>query len=385
MSCCRVPAAATEAPVQIAAARSEFEADNARMAPDLDDAATTAIDHVAGLIRLTTVLAHSSGEWVSADWPVCPVSDTAAPHKMGAALTYARRYALFTLVGIAGEDDLDAPDLLSGTVPSMNLATQVRIKRADIPRPSQVSSDSRSNGRNGKSATAVSSTLLPPDQSATLRDRLLGELTGLRSADSAAGGARDAITAKNSLAAADAKLVEESFTLRLSLFSMSEPAETDPSPGIAETQTSAAEQAAAATPKNDAPRPIDKSALAIAEPRRYRNKEHLRFVAQRACLVCGRKPSDPHHLRLTQPRALGRKVSDEFVAPLCRIHHREVHRVGDERAWWKQVGIEPIEAARKLWESTRLNEGSPRHSLPIEPTALDGTSRSDAAAIKSLA
>ena len=72
---------------------------------------TTAIDQDAGLIRLTTVLAHSSGEWVSSDWPVCPVGETAAPHKMGAALTYARRYALFTLVGIAGEDDLDAPDL----------------------------------------------------------------------------------------------------------------------------------------------------------------------------------------------------------------------------------------------------------------------------------
>jgi hypothetical protein len=71
----------------------------------------TAIDKDAGLIRLTTVLAHSSGEWVSSDWPVCPVGETASPHKMGAALTYARRYALFTLVGIAGEDDLDAPDL----------------------------------------------------------------------------------------------------------------------------------------------------------------------------------------------------------------------------------------------------------------------------------
>jgi hypothetical protein len=72
---------------------------------------TTSIDKDVGLIRLTTVLAHSSGEWVSSDWPVCSVGETAAPHKMGAALTYARRYALFTLVGIAGEDDLDSPDL----------------------------------------------------------------------------------------------------------------------------------------------------------------------------------------------------------------------------------------------------------------------------------
>src|SRR5438270_1962019 len=76
---------------------------------------TTSIDEGAGLIRLTTTLAHSSGEWVSSDWPVCPVSETAAPHRMGAALTYARRYALFTLVGIAGEDDLDAPDLNGGS------------------------------------------------------------------------------------------------------------------------------------------------------------------------------------------------------------------------------------------------------------------------------
>ena len=76
---------------------------------------TTSIDKEAGLIRLTTVLAHCSGEWVSSDWPVCPISETAAPHKMGAALTYARRYALFTLAGIAGEDDLDAPDLLIAT------------------------------------------------------------------------------------------------------------------------------------------------------------------------------------------------------------------------------------------------------------------------------
>src|ERR1700689_630926 len=72
---------------------------------------TTSIDDAAGVIRLTTTLAHSSGEWVSSDWPVCPVSETSAPQRMGAALTYARRYALFTLVGIAGEDDLDAPDL----------------------------------------------------------------------------------------------------------------------------------------------------------------------------------------------------------------------------------------------------------------------------------
>src|SRR5580692_231613 len=78
---------------------------------------TTAIDGESGQIRLTTLLAHASGEWISSDWPVCSISETATPHRMGAALTYARRYALFALVGIAGEDDLDAPDLLADPSP----------------------------------------------------------------------------------------------------------------------------------------------------------------------------------------------------------------------------------------------------------------------------
>ena len=97
---------------------------------------------------------------------------------------------------------------------------------------------------------------------------------------------------------------------------------------------------------------IDKSILAVAAPRRYRNREHLRYVAQQACLVCGRKPSDPHHLGFTQPRALGRKVSDEFAVPLCRGHHRAAHRSRDERAWWRQMGIDPIKVARRFWKQT---------------------------------
>jgi hypothetical protein len=105
------------------------------------------------------------------------------------------------------------------------------------------------------------------------------------------------------------------------------------------------------------PQGIDKSVLAVAAPRRYRNREHLRYVTQQACLVCGRKPSDPHHLRHMQPQALGRKPSDEFAVPLCRSHHRAVHRAGDERAWWQANGIDPIKIARKLWKHTRIIEG----------------------------
>jgi len=93
---------------------------------------------------------------------------------------------------------------------------------------------------------------------------------------------------------------------------------------------------------------MDKSVLAVAAPRRYRNREHLRYVAQQACLVCGRKPSDPHHLRHVQPRALGRKASDEFAVPLCRSHHRAVHRAGDKRAWWQTAGIDSVKVAQAL-------------------------------------
>ena len=97
---------------------------------------------------------------------------------------------------------------------------------------------------------------------------------------------------------------------------------------------------------------IDKSVLAISEPRRYRDKEHLKFVATHACLICGRQPSDPHHLRFTQPRALGRKVSDEYTVPLCRMHHREVHRAGNEPHWWQKYNLEPLPVAEGLWKQT---------------------------------
>ena len=129
---------------------------------------TTAIDEAAGLIRLTTTLAHASGEWVSSDWPVCPVAETAAPHRMGAALTYARRYALFTLVGIAGEDDLDAPDLpINGSAPNV----------AD-PGGSASESPKNANGHS-KSRRVPSRPTLNSEASAALRTQLLANLAGL--------------------------------------------------------------------------------------------------------------------------------------------------------------------------------------------------------------
>jgi hypothetical protein len=102
---------------------------------------------------------------------------------------------------------------------------------------------------------------------------------------------------------------------------------------------------------------IDKSVLTIAEPKRLRDKAHLRFVASQACLICGRQPSDPHHLRFAQPRALGLKVSDEFTVPLCRGHHRQLHQAGNEVAWWEALKINALPTAKDLWEQTHAKGG----------------------------
>lgn len=98
---------------------------------------------------------------------------------------------------------------------------------------------------------------------------------------------------------------------------------------------------------------IDKTNLPISAPRRVRDKEHLRYVASQPCIICGRSPGHAHHLRFAQPRALGRKVSDEWTVPLCLIHHRAVHSVGSEQQWWAENSIDPIAHAIRLWWHTR--------------------------------
>jgi hypothetical protein len=123
--------------------------------------------------------------------------------------------------------------------------------------------------------------------------------------------------------------------------------------------------------------------LTVAAPRRYRNPDHLRFVIQQPCLLCGRKPSDAHHIRFVQPRALGRKASDEFVVPLCRSHHRGVHRAGDEKAWWTQAGVDPVNAARKLWKRTQVDEGRIEPEPPAQAAPGDQTTNIDAQAAHS--
>ena len=180
---------------------------------------TTAIDQGAGTVNLTTVLAHSSGEWIASDWPVCAISETAAPHRMGAALTYARRYALFTLVGIAGEDDLDAPDL---TTPRQQPCRGLRGRRQAATGGSMAGHSRPAlplDGRRGsKPQFHPIEPMLGAEPSAELCDRLVTELDGLGSGDAAALWAKRRLGEKNRLTASDARRVEEAFQAKLAGF-----------------------------------------------------------------------------------------------------------------------------------------------------------------------
>jgi hypothetical protein len=392
---------------------------------------TTAIDQATQTVSLTTVLAHSSGEWIASDWPVCALTEMATPRRMGAALSYARRYALFTLVGIAGEEDLDAPDLAAAPVARSgeegNGLDAGKANGSSGPETFRSFSANRKPWSPPKPA-------LDPGKSAALRDQLLGELARLVSEEEATAWARRALGAKNTLTTGDSGLVEAAFASRLAGFVDGELDEGPPGLGngdaaiaggtapatgqpvaaniqlsptatpaqLCENEPATAEEKETRRtrrrrdPPSAAPVPsednvlspavgsasedrvnnavtwhIDKGTLTLSEPRRYRDRAHLEFVASQPCLLCGRRPTDAHHLRFAQPRALGRRVSDEFAVPLCRIHHRVLHSHGDEAAWWKAVNFDPVIVARRLWEFTRLNE-APGHRR-LDTSLADAT------------
>jgi len=329
----------------------------------------TAIDNEAGLIRLTTTLAHSSGEWMSSDWPVCPISETATPHRMGAALTYARRYALFTLVGIAGEDDLDAPDLIAPTVADSG-PTRSTISSKIAGLNGGRGGGTTSSRRNGKASATTIKPVLDQEGSASLRDQLLSDVDLLSAADDAATWAHQFMATKNSLAVSDARRVEDAFAAKLATLGSGDGEGINaPSPAKPDHRRSPRNQRPAEPSAVSASNSVDKSLLALPEPRRFRDKTHVKFVAKQPCLICGRSPSDAHHLRFAQHRALGRKVSDEFVVPLCRGHHREVHRSGDEASWWSKAGIDPIGVARTLWTETHPVRSVAEAPNPDQSTA----------------
>jgi hypothetical protein len=301
---------------------------------------TTAIDQESGQIRLTTLLAHASGEWISSDWPVCPTSETANPHRMGAALTYARRYALFALVGIAGEDDLDAPDLLVDPSPAVDTSIDAGHSTSHNRRPP--------NGSLSRQPRPV----LATEASAALRDQLVAEITSLPNGDELALWAHRRLPAKNTLTADDSRAVEAAYGRELEMRDQShadDPILNSSPQAVSEqgTQTAVVDE----NGQTSEPRWVTPLCKTI----RKRNKAHLAFVASQPCLVCRRSPSDAHHLKFAQPRALGRKVSDEYTVPLCRDHHRDLHRRGNELAWWANLKIAPIELAKELWQTTLLH------------------------------
>ncbi len=176
---------------------------------------TTSIDQASGIVNLTTVLAHASGEWIASDWPVCPISETATPHRMGAALTYARRYALFTLVGIAGEDDLDAPDLSAPTNRTSG-PDQTNGRGNGQQGGGEQSHTPRAGlSRNAGTAPHPAKQSLGAQASAELRDRLVAQINDLTGGEGAAIWAHQCLGEKNKLTAADARQVEEAFRARL--------------------------------------------------------------------------------------------------------------------------------------------------------------------------
>lgn len=299
---------------------------------------TTGVDQASGQIRLNTLLAHASGEWIASDWPVCPTNETAHPHRMGAALSYARRYALFALVGIAGEDDVDAPDLFVAS-PSTN-----------VPREDTPALPTRNNG------PRRSKPVLNPSASATLRDKLVFEINALNDADQLALWAHRRLPAKNTLTAEDAAVVENTYVAVLSANAPEHIAGDEPVKAAATS-----DDVGAVVPNSSTPlmaRADSQPVKPLLKIVRQRSKRHLRFVASQPCLICKGSPCDAHHLKFAQARSLSLKVSDEFTVPLCRNHHQELHRHGNEAAWWANVQVEPLEVAKRLWETTSSDQAS---------------------------
>ncbi|MGX1362293.1 ERF family protein [Bradyrhizobium elkanii] len=299
---------------------------------------TTRLEATTGQIHLTTLLAHSSGEWISSDLPVCAAKDTEAPHRMGAALTYARRYALFALVGIAGEDDLDAPDTVAGPPPA---------EPQSVPKP-KASPAKRVLNRPA---------LLEPEDSAELCARLLTQLEAIHSNVALLAWAKASLPLKNTLTEHDARRLEAAYQRWLEVAS--------PAAGETTNELSASVSPASAPQAcRDAevgqaqalPNAPDAGLAFPKESPRKRSKAHLLFVRGQPCLVCKQTPTDAHHLKFAQPRALGRKVSDEFTVPLCRSHHQDLHRHGNEKAWWANLQIAPLPFAKELWQASPVQE-----------------------------
>jgi hypothetical protein len=289
---------------------------------------------------------------------------------MGAALTYARRYALFTLVGIAGEDDLDAPDLGVIVTEPNSPNNGGAAKPNGSAGSDNAALSATAVGRNWSRNPRPSKPVLNATVSASVRDRLVGEIAALDAADSAIEWAGQNLDAKNTLAAGDAVIVEDAFRDRMRLLQPDvytlegapAPEPDPPAERAPDNEPTRIANPAALERTHEPKQPRSRSSamrmesmsgVSSVKPRRCRDKDHLRFICKQPCTLCGRTPCEAHHLRFAQPRAMGRRASDEFTVPLCRLHHRELHRVGNELAWWKERNIDPLPIALRFWQQTR--------------------------------
>ena len=429
---------------------------------------TTTVDNARGLLSLQTTLAHASGQWIASEWPVCSLTELSAPHRMGAAMTYARRYALFAIVGIAGDDDLDAPDLEIEPIVDLN-STADRSRRSHSSESDKPAAGAFSRAA---SLTPKTGTTQPSTESdERLCEQLIDEIVCLKTESEATAWALARFSAKTALPRIYAERVETRFSDLSARFVVDEvfqarddgemaggigggaanedgfnltavaalaaqgretagPSEETaagtalpPSPPVSATaiDRSGSCELASSPPASIAESPVNEqeptaekekspeeqtrksppalapnakpSRLPMAEatpkPLRMRDPEHLRFVAGEPCLICGRSPADPHHLRSAQPRALSLKSSDQYVVPLCRLHHDEAHRHGDETKWWKSLRIDAVAVALDLWrrshglslaaiETGIVEANNSVQAAPSRKNSYEGVNGSDA-------
>jgi hypothetical protein len=219
-----------------------------------------------------------------------------------------------------------------------------------------------------------------PEQSATLREQLLATVAQLQSEEEAADWVHENMPAKNTLIAADSDLVEGAFKDKLaSIQSMQASVEQPAGPVAGDGLATESEQifvelmeVSAAAPIILPQKPEARRRRVAAKTIRLRDKEHCKFVATQPCIVCGRRPAEAHHIRFAQPRALARKVSDEYTVPLCRLHHRKLHRYGDEASWWAAVSIDPLPIALGLWKRSQLGMITEHRQTSENSSALLG-------------
>jgi hypothetical protein len=187
--------------------------------------------------------------------------------------------------------------------------------------------------------------MLSSNESAALRDRLVQEISAITTDEALALWAYRSLPLKNTLTQVDAQAVEAAYLAKLS---------SDPASQLEFTKDQPAADRSASDGDHE-PLPLF---APLTKAVRRRSKAHLAFVAAQPCLVCRASPCDAHHLKLAQPRSLGRKVSDEFTVPLCRKHHQELHRHGNEATWWANMQVAPIPIANELWNISPVNGAS---------------------------